>query len=142
MQPILPNQLMLGDILRYSNDGTFGKVIEITQDSYKVESLHPAKGYTPTVSLDDHFEAARLNNGYALLCNGFERQGAKHLVLRTDRSERLVRWNIETHELTISRDDSTYERRRRHILVSRFCDDLHSLQHAMHECGIDIDWKL
>ena len=60
----------------------------------------------------------------------------------SNKPERRATWNIESHNLVITRDDSTYERRKRHTMLSLFVDNVRQLQDALRICGMDDTMEL
>ena len=74
--------------------------------------------------------------------NGFHSAGFTQLYRVFDQPERRVTWDYSSHLLVITRDDSTFERRKRKTMLSMFCDDVHHFQHLLKETGIDVELKI
>lgn len=73
---------------------------------------------------------------------GFHHQGWYAMVYEQKQPERRVVWEIGSHMLRITRDDSTYEKSKRHTMVAVYADTLHRLQNLLVDCDIDIDFEL
>ena len=112
-----------------------------------------AQVYTPTIAGDlcDGFilEDGTEDDGEPIVITrrilhqlGWHVGGMQTYYFISDKPERRMTYNFFDHTLVITRDDSTYSRRKRKTMLSMCVDYVHELQNCMIQCGMMPDFEL